>query len=331
VDAQLYRPVRTQSKAALACALSLLVLLPVHAPTADRAPALILVLAGDVMLGRGVARALDGEWEAAFAQVRPWLAGDGPLVQRVLSVVNLESPLTVAPQVRRGHDLRAPPAAVAALREAGIDAVSLANNHALDAGPKGLRETKEALRAAGIAAWTEQATRVPCAGIGSWVGFGSVVPGPICAGLAFDDSVRPLDLETAVGAVSAAARQAEIVIVSIHWGGEYQAAPSARQQAIAQALAEAGADVIAGHGPHVPQRIEWVGETLVAYSLGNFLFDQLWPEDCTWGAILRVTLCDGRAVAVEVVPTVADRGRVRPAEEETRAEILERLGQREHQ
>jgi poly-gamma-glutamate capsule biosynthesis protein CapA/YwtB (metallophosphatase superfamily) len=69
-----------------------------------------------------------------------------------------------------------------------------------------------------------------------------------------------------------------------------------------------------------------VGETLVAYSLGNLLFDQLWPEDCTWGAILQVTLCDGRAVAVEVVPTISERGRVRPADEETRAAILARLG-----
>ena len=271
------------------------------------------------MLGRGVARELDGEWEAAFAQVHSWWTKDSPSAQQpILSVINLESPLTNAPQVRQGYDLRAPPGAVAALREAGIDAVSLANNHALDAGPEGMQETVDALSAAGIAVWTEKVNLVPL----------GHTQGPVCAGLAFDDSVRPLDLPAAAGLVSEAARQAQIVIVSIHWGGEYQAAPSTRQQAIAWALAQAGADVIAGHGPHVLQRMEWMDETLVAYSLGNFLFDQPYPQDCRWGAILRVTLRGGRAVAVEVVPTVAERGRVRPADEETRAAILERLGAR---
>jgi poly-gamma-glutamate synthesis protein (capsule biosynthesis protein) len=277
------------------------------------------------MLGRGVARALDGDWEAAFVQVSPWLAEGGPSGQPpVFRLINLESPLTNARQIGQGYDLRAPPAAVAALHKAGIDAVSLANNHALDAGPEGMRETVDVLSAAGIAAWTEQATIVP------WVTSRRLgrTPGPVCAGLAFDDSVRPLDLPAAAGAVSEAARLADVVIVSIHWGGEYQAAPSTRQQAIARALAEAGADVIAGHGPHVLQRVEWVDQTLVAYSLGNFLFDQPYPEDCRWGAILRVTLRGGRAMAVEIVPTVAEHGRVRPAGEETRAAILERLGAR---
>jgi poly-gamma-glutamate synthesis protein (capsule biosynthesis protein) len=278
------------------------------------------------MLGRGVAQALDGEWETAFSQVRPWFAQGGSSGQHpVLRLVNLESPLTNAPQVRQGYDLRAPPAAVAALRGAGIDAVSLANNHTLDAGPKGRQETEDVLSAAGIAAWTEQTiivSRVTSGPLGQ-------TAGPVCAGLAFDDSVRPLDLPAAAEMVSASVRQAEIVIVSIHWGGEYQAAPSPRQQAIARALAEAGADVIAGHGPHVLQRMEWVGETLVAYSLGNFLFDQPYPQDCRWGAILQVAFRGGRAVAVEVVPTVTERGRVRPADGEARAAILERMGARD--
>jgi poly-gamma-glutamate synthesis protein (capsule biosynthesis protein) len=161
---------------------------------------------------------------------------------------------------------------------------------------------------------------------------GTPTGAPVYEGLAFDDSVVPLDVETAAAAVAAAARRAEAdtshpaVIVSIHWGGEYQAVPSARQQAIARALSKAGADLIAGHGPHVLQRVEWVGETLVAYSLGNFLFDQPYPEDCRWGAILRVTIHRGRVSTVDTLPTVTERGRVRPADPETAAAILDRLG-----
>ena len=268
------------------------------------------------MLGRGVAQALDGDWESAFAGVRPWLGEPasprGQVQIQSVVLANLESPLTTQPQIREGHDLRAPPAAVAALRAAGFDALSLANNHALDAGQTGLHETASTLRGKGIVPWMEAIPTV-------------MAQVPSVRGLAFDDSVVPLDIASASAAVADADAQADVVIVSIHWGGEYQAAPSTRQQAIASALSEAGATVIAGHGPHVLQRVEWVGETLVAYSLGNFLFDQHYPLDCRWGAILRVTLQETQVVSVEAIPTVAERGRVRRAEGETAAAIVDRL------
>ncbi|MBN1933892.1 MAG: CapA family protein [Anaerolineae bacterium] len=267
-----------------------------------------LILAGDVMLGRGVAQALDGDWEAAFADVRPWLGA-----AQALAFANLESPLTTLPQVREGYDLRALPQAVAALQAAGFDAVSLANNHALDAGEAGLRETARTLRKAGIIPWLEGASTP------------MEETQPIL-GLAFDDSTVPLDLAAASADVAEAATQGPVVVVSIHWGGEYQAAPSVRQQAVARALAEAGATLIAGHGPHVPQRIEWIDDTLVAYSLGNFLFDQRHPLDCRWGVILRVTLQDAQIVGVEAIPTVTKDERVRRADQATTSAILERLG-----
>jgi poly-gamma-glutamate synthesis protein (capsule biosynthesis protein) len=293
-----------------------------------REPLLTLVLVGDVMLGRGVAQALEGDWEAAFAEVRPWLTGDGSAVAfsrsgpQVTSFANLESPLTTAPQVRDGHDLRAPPAAVAALRVAGFDVLSVANNHALDAGEAGLWETASTLRGAGIVPWIDRTT----ASAVDWMPPRVPARGPICCGLAFDDSVVPLDVQAAAAAVADAVERADVVLVSIHWGGEYQAAPSSRQRAIAGALAESGARVIVGHGPHVLQPVEWVGETLVAYSLGNFLFDQPYPADCRQGAILHVTLRGAQILTVEAFPTVAERGRVRPADPETVAAILTRLG-----
>jgi poly-gamma-glutamate synthesis protein (capsule biosynthesis protein) len=149
---------------------------------------------------------------------------------------------------------------------------------------------------------------------------------PSVCGLAFDDSAVPLDVNAAAAAIVDAATQAEVVIVSIHWGGEYQAEPSARQQTLARTLAEAGATVIAGHGPHVLQRVEWVGETLVAYSLGNFLFDQPYPADCRQSALLRLTVEQAQIVAVEAVPTVIERGRVRRAAGKDAQAIARRLG-----
>lgn len=314
-------------------------------------PTLTLALVGDVMLGRGVAQALDGDWEAAFVEVQPWLAeADGSTeFAEVLAFANLESPLTTAPfspfipptggdsppssslmsgtpppsspslgGMKGGrYDLRAPPEAVAALQTAGFDVVSLANNHALDAGQVGLAETRRVLQEAAI---------IPVGHPTSASTSTSFThPSSTLSCLAFDDSVMPLDLEAAAEVVATAAEQSDLVIVSIHWGGEYQAAPGPRQRAIARALAEAGAGIVVGHGPHVLQRVEWVGEALVAYSLGNFLFDQPYPADCRWGAILRVTLQGGRIVAVRAVPTLVEQGRVRPAGPEDGAAILARL------
>ena len=306
-------------------------------------PMATLVFVGDVMLGRGVAQALDGDWGAAFAGVQPWLA------EADLAFANLESPLAAVPPPRnpprwggrarhppRGggqeggtYDLRAPREAAAALRAAGFDVVSLANNHALDAGEAGLQETVNTLRTSGIVSAGNWEPGI----LLDWDAASSlnhlrIYPFthlPTYRLLAFDDSVAPLDVDAAARAVASVAERAGLVVVSIHWGAEYQAGPTLRQRAIARELARAGADLIAGHGPHVPQRVEWVGQTLVAYSLGNFLFDQPYPADCRWGAILRITVQRDRIVAVEAFPTVAERGRVKPAGPQAAAAILIRL------
>jgi poly-gamma-glutamate synthesis protein (capsule biosynthesis protein) len=299
------------SHAVFATFLAFLLLLPGE----SNVPSWTLVFVGDVMPGRGVAQVLDGDWEAAFAEVRPWLANAD------LACANLESPLTTASQIGDGYDLRAPPEAVAALSVVGFDVVSLANNHALDAGEAGLAQTIATLETAGITGVVDWETGK----LDHWSSAYKPTNLPTHLLLAFDDSATPLDLEAAAGAVTAAAERANVIIVSIHWGGEYQAAPGPRQQAIARSLAGAGADIIIGHGPHVLQRVEWVGETLVAYSLGNFLFDQPYPADCRQGAILRVTLQGDHIVAVEAVPTVVSQGCVKPASPEEAAAILARL------
>jgi poly-gamma-glutamate synthesis protein (capsule biosynthesis protein) len=90
--------------------------------------------------------------------------------------------------------------------------------------------------------------------------------------------VRPLDLEPALQAVREARSQADLVVVSIHWGNEYQHQPTKRQRDIAHALVTAGGDVILGHHPHVLQPVELLDaggrKVLVAYSLGNFISNQ---------------------------------------------------------
>jgi len=90
--------------------------------------------------------------------------------------------------------------------------------------------------------------------------------------------VRPLDLEPALQAVREARKQADLVVVSVHWGNEYQHAPTRRQRDLALALVGAGCDLLLGHHPHVLQPVELLEaggrKALVAFSLGNFISNQ---------------------------------------------------------
>jgi poly-gamma-glutamate capsule biosynthesis protein CapA/YwtB (metallophosphatase superfamily) len=302
---------------ALAAGIWLLDVHPAHAPGGDR---FTVALLGDTMLGRGVAQAhasLERPWALALDGVRPdLLAAD-------LALANLESPLTSRPLLQPGYDLRGPGSAADALASAGIDLVSLANNHALDAGPGGLSDTQQALRGAGIGWIGPQAQAVSRSLQGQRVAF-----------LAFEDINAPLDIEVVEQAVRTARDQADWVIVSMHWGGEYRPAPDARQQQLAQVLADAGADVVWGQHPHVLQRIDWVQgmgrqrATLVIYSLGNALFDQVEPMDGRRGAVVLLSFVKDEIQEVQALPFMIDprHGQVLAADETQAKVIMERLG-----
>jgi poly-gamma-glutamate capsule biosynthesis protein CapA/YwtB (metallophosphatase superfamily) len=295
-------------------------LLDVHIARAPEGNSFTIAFLGDVMLGRGVAQAhasLERPWALAMDGIRP------DLQSADLALANLESPLTARPLLQAGYDLRGPQAAADALSAAGIDFVSLANNHALDAGPEGLSDTQQALRGAGVGWIGPQAQIVE-----------SSVQGQRIAFLAFEDINAPLDLAAAEQAVGQARSQAEWVVVAMHWGGEYRPAPDARQQQLAQALADAGADVVWGQHPHVLQRIDWVQgagrqrATLVMYSLGNALFDQVEPMDGRRSALLLVQFDNGEIQNIQALPFVIDPrgGQVLAADEAQATRIMERLG-----
>ncbi len=240
-----------------------------------------LALIGDVMLGRWVGQALchSGraacDWPAALSILNPVLS------KADLALANLESPLTTTPMTRENYDLRASPKSAQALSAAGLDLISLANNHIMDSGTTGLDETRTALQA-----WKLQAVGPNMDPV--WRTFGNLR----IAFLAFQD-VRPrIDLTAAAAAVRQARAEGSLVVVSVHWGNEYQAGQNARQNEIAQTLADAGAALIWGHHPHVLQPVVWLQgagqpfRTFVAYSLGNALFDQMMLPDTQQSAVL---------------------------------------------
>ncbi len=278
-----------------------------------------IVLMGDVMLGRGVALAhSEHNWATTLAALLPVTS------QTDLSAANLESPLTdealISPD---GFDLRAPPASVQALVGASISLVTLANNHALDAGKPGVQQTLAILQGAGVRAVGPDALPLTVTIRGLRIAF-----------IAFDDVSQPLDVAQAAQAVGLARKTSQAVIVSIHWGMEYQEVPDARQREIARALADAGAGLIWGHHPHVAQPVEWLQgtalpyPTLVAFSLGNAMFDQAGPPDSRRSAVLRIALDDHGVRQVHAFgfsidpPTLS----LEPANAEARSALQEILG-----
>jgi poly-gamma-glutamate capsule biosynthesis protein CapA/YwtB (metallophosphatase superfamily) len=288
----------------------------------DEPQSLTLALLGDIMLGRGVTQAhIDGDWEQTFDPILPALQSAD------LALGNLESPQSHNPPLVQNplqeYNLCAPAGAVPALTAAGLDILSLANNHAHDCTNDALPATPGILQYAGLTPLHPENQPLNLS-----------IRGIDLAFFAFDDISAALDLDAACQSISNAQVAGSLVIVSIHWGSEFQSAPNPRQEMLAQALANCGAALIWGHHPHVLQPVEWVqgagqpAPTLVLYSLGNALFDQFSPPDAARSALLRVTLDASGVRSWEAVPFKIDvlNGKISTADEKTASAVLNVLG-----
>jgi hypothetical protein len=258
-------------------------------------------LTGDVMLGRGVGEVAADDPESVFADVRHQISSAD------LAMGNLESPLTVRSHVSLSPNaLEADPATAHLLAGAGFDLMGVANNHSVDAGPAGLRDTQHALRKAGLrsvgAGAADRAYRpavLEANGLRVAVlAFDATAAGvPATASTA---GVAEWNASQARSAVRHAARNADLVIVGIHGGTEYRARRDPYVAALGRRLARWGADVVWGTHPHVVQPVRSIDpdgdgrRTVVATSLGNLLFDQFIPGTRR-GAMLEV-LADERGV-----------------------------------
>jgi poly-gamma-glutamate synthesis protein (capsule biosynthesis protein) len=217
-----------------------------------------------------------------------------------LTVVNLETAVTErgTPQPKTFH-FRAPATAYDALKAAGVDAVSIANNHTLDYGPVGLLDTLDSAGRAQFPVFG--AGRDADAAYAPWL---TTVRGVRVAVLGMSQirelasqwqatASRPgiamaFDQQRAVAAVAAARKLADLVIVYLHWGIEGSSCPSAEMKAFAPRMAEAGADIVVGTHAHTLLADGWLGNTYVHYGLGNFLW---WSGvNSTDSGVLRLTV-----------------------------------------
>ncbi len=257
---------------------------PKPRPAVPAPISLSLIAVGDIMMHQDVkASALrdPGGFPALWADLVPLFQGAD------LAFGNLETP--VAPTTGRPgvpFQFNAPESLPAALRASGFTVLSTANNHAFDQGAKGVRETLERLHAEQLVAVGsgEDQARAETLQIlerqgvkVAFLGFTDIFNLNLNR-RATEPWVRVMDLEPALQAVREARSRADVVMVSVHWGNEYQHLPTKRQKDIAHALVAAGCDVILGHHPHVLQPVELLEvdgrKALVTYSLGNFISNQ---------------------------------------------------------
>ena len=199
------------------------------------------------------------------------------------------------------------------LKETGINAVNLANNHTFDYGSEGFRQTLSTLETVGVSYFGVRrdgqqqpfVLRIDGCNIGI---LGYTIGGTedVDIGSALLDELQILkDIE------DLRARGVERMIINLHWGEEYVAFPSPDQQRVARQLIDSGADVIIGHHPHVVQGIERYKEGVIFYSLGNFNFinssnlDRLFPGTC-WGLIALLRFSQSSPVEYSCIPVQID-------------------------
>lgn len=249
-----------------------------------------LIFGGDVMLGRGVAAAID-------RGTNP-LEKITPLLSRAdWACVNLEcvaSEKGAADPGQRYH-FRAHPETPNLLRAAGIDAVSLANNHARDFGDKAFADAAQRLRAAGVAC--ADGGLEPVRFEKGWQRF---------AVFAFNDSPSDALLK----AMKEESEHSKVIAMA-HWGTEHSTEPRGEDRDYLGQLIRAGGDLVIGSGPHARQGFDFELGTLVAWSLGNLVFDGPGPN-AEWsnGALLEVQFrSDGKISRVVQRPVkIRDNG-----------------------
>jgi poly-gamma-glutamate synthesis protein (capsule biosynthesis protein) len=277
---------------------------------------------GDVMFEGALRAKLLDDPAGVLAPVAPVLSAAD------VAVVNLETAVTDGGEAvqPKQYNFRAPPVALDALKAAGVDAVTVANNHGLDFGLQGLADT--------IAAGAEH--QLPVLGIGntadeaftpyrvdvrgqriSVFGVTDVIDSPYERSWAATDTGPGLasskfeGLDRLVATVAQWRAESDTIVVFLHWGIEREGCPSDRQREVAQALTDAGADIVVGSHAHWVQGGGMFNTAFVDYGLGNFVF---YNEQGEYGrsGVLQVTATGRHIDGYQWVPALIRGGVATP-------------------
>jgi poly-gamma-glutamate synthesis protein (capsule biosynthesis protein) len=250
---------------------------------------------------------------------------------------NLELPVTLGgtpiegtPYVYKGH-----PEALPAIKDAGFDVLSLANNHAMDQGVEGMLDTIKHLKEAGIGYMgtgnndkeafepyymEAKGIKVAFVGLSHVIPYTELKADRNTAGIA-----ETYETKRAAAAISAAKEKADLVVVMVHWGKDLADRPSDIHKENARIYIDAGADLVIGAHPHVLQGFEKYKGKWIAYSLGNFIFSA-YPEgtDAETGVLDASCTKDGDC-SLKFNPMLVVQGQPTPLEGDAAKALLDRL------
>jgi poly-gamma-glutamate synthesis protein (capsule biosynthesis protein) len=311
--------------------------LPQPAPTVAR-----LGFAGDVVPGRNA----NQHFGAAGDATHPFAEIANELASYDLTVANLEGVLSAAADPAAGGPatpFAAAPSLTDGLKFAGIDAVSLANDHAISSGTQGLTDTIAALKTAGIASFGAGenlgVARAPFLAVVGGVKVavvgvdgiganpdGSSPGGTEGAATANSPGINPLVLSRLRADIGNAAKEADVVIPYLHVGVEDRETPPEAAIAAAHAAIDAGATLVVATHPRVTGGMEIYKGRPIVYSLGSLVADQMQSVQTRQGMILEVTLRGGTVVGLRFHGIeIEDFNQPRPMSDDAEAAFLDRF------
>lgn len=254
------------------------------------------------------------DFHPMFTKVKPWIESAD------VAFINQETPLAGADYAPSSYPcFNSPQELGIAVMDTGFDVVNQANNHGLDKGMQGLLNTAEfwaqypQITLIGINRSAQERTKVRLREVKgvtfAWLSYsygtnGITMPEPYLMNL--------IDMAQIRQDIAEAKKVSDAIIVSMHWGNEYQLTPSTDQENLAQMLADEGVLLVIGHHPHVLQPAAWItgkdgNQTFVTYSLGNFISSQSQIDRMLGGMLSCTILVENGKISVTnpgVIPLV---------------------------
>jgi poly-gamma-glutamate synthesis protein (capsule biosynthesis protein) len=276
---------------------------------------------GDLMLDRHVGElvtraGVDGLMKPVAGEEQRFLYGTD------ITMANLEGAVTDGGThypPANGNDFAFSPQVVGQFKDYSFNFFNIANNHLADQGQRGLAETDKNLAALGYG-FSGCADRQVGDCSNRIMRFGSTTVAMLGFSMVYGD----LDLKKVEAKVVEAKKQADFVVINIHWGSEYTHQFSKKQQAVGHALIDAGADAVIGHHPHVVQGAEAYRGKPIFYSLGNFIFDQYFSRDTQEGLAVGLFMENGTTTA-HLFPLKQKRSAPELMKGQEKEEFLEQL------
>ncbi len=267
-----------------------------------------LLFTGDIMLDRGVKHMVKTHGEDytfPFLKIKEVLDGADVLFGNLEIMISDKGR-----DVGGKYSFRAEPNAVEGLVFAGFDIVTLANNHTFDWGREAFEDTMKRLQDNDIlytgAGFNKEEAHSPTTIImddNFSIGFLGYTEFLFPSAMATSErsGVTTLNIENMERDIGSAKEEVDFLVVTFHYGTEYRKKPNANQIFWSESAIDFGADIIIGHHPHVTQPVEIYNDKYIAYSLGNFIFDQYFSEETMKGFMLEVKIIDGNITDINKI------------------------------